>query len=336
LGRRHGVIALVFDPFDFTFQMPMGFFKISEDAVSGVVTGAGNAFDSAAEVEVEPLNEVNNFCNFCSVFGGRFSSAAFTVANHHVVIHDTSISPHGADNLVRGCTVIARRRTTLNCMSDQRSMWSGGTLAHIGSGAYDFAVEREWLAKPAGAALWGTDTRMLYDSIRTIGELPDGSAVLDVPCGGGVALRGLRPAQGVRYVAADISTDMLNRARSRAAALGREDIEFVEADIERMPFDDNEFDLCVCFNGLHCVPNPAAAVHEIARCLKPGGRLVGDSVVRGAGLRQDLAIGVFRRAGAFGVGGTVDELRGWLTDAGLRVDRLQRSGALAHFTATGT
>jgi len=215
-------------------------------------------------------------------------------------------------------------------------MWSGGPLAHIGSGAYDFAAEREWLARPAGAALWGTDTRMLYDSIRTIGELPDGSAVLDVPCGGGVALRGLRPGQGVRYVAADISTDMLNRARDRAAALGRDDVEFVEADIERMPFDDNEFDLCVSFNGLHCVPDPAAAVREIARCLKPGGRLVGDAVVRGAGLRQDLAIGVFRRAGAFGVGGTVDELRGWLTEAGLKVDRLQGSGALAYFTATGT
>jgi SAM-dependent methyltransferase len=213
-------------------------------------------------------------------------------------------------------------------------MWSGGALARIGSGAYDFAVEREWLARPAGLALWGTDTRMLYDSIRTIGELPDGSAVLDVPCGGGVALRGLRPGQSVRYVAADISTDMLARARARAAALGLEGIEFVEADIERMPFDDNEFDLCVSYNGLHCLPDPGAAVREIARCLKPGGRLVGDSVVRGAGLRQDLAIIVFRRAGAFGVGGTVDELRGWLTDARLRIDRLESSGAVAYFTAT--
>jgi SAM-dependent methyltransferase len=221
-------------------------------------------------------------------------------------------------------------------MAEQRSIWKGGTLARIGTGGYDFAVEREWLAMPAGLALWGTDTRMLYDSIRTLGELPDGSAVLDVPCGGGVALRGLRRGQSVRYVAADLSTDMLARARARAAALGRDDIEFVEADIERMPFDDNEFDLCVSYNGLHCLPDPAAAVREIARCLKPGGRLLGDSVVRGAGSRQDLAITVFRRAGAFGVGGTVDELRCWLADASLRVDRLECSGAVAHFTATVT
>jgi SAM-dependent methyltransferase len=219
-------------------------------------------------------------------------------------------------------------------MPEQRSIWSGGAVGRVGGGAYDFAVEHERLARPAGLALWGTDTRMLYDSIRTIGELPQGSAVLDVPCGGGVALRGLRPGQSLRYVAADISTDMLDRARARAAALGRDDIEFVEADIERMPFEDNEFDLCLSFNGLHCLPDPPAAVREIARCVKPGGRLVGDSVVRGAGWRQDLAIGFFRRAGVFGVGGTVDDLNGWLTDAGLKVDRLERSGGLAHFTAT--
>jgi SAM-dependent methyltransferase len=207
-------------------------------------------------------------------------------------------------------------------------------VAGWGGGAYDFAVEHEWLARPAGFALWGTDTRMFYDSFRTIGELPNGSAVLDIPCGGGVALRGLRPGQSLRYVAADLSTDMLARARTRAATLRRDDVEFVEADIERMPFDDNEFDLCVSFNGLHCLPDPAAAVREIARCVRPGGRLVGDSLVRGAGLRQDLALRVGRRAGVFGASGTVDELRDWLVDADLKVDRLDLSGAIAHFTAT--
>lgn len=222
-------------------------------------------------------------------------------------------------------------------MTDQRSMWGERTVVdRIGGAVYDYAVEREWLARPAGLAFWGTDTRVLYDRIRLIGDLPDGSAALDVPCGGGLALRGLRSDQRVRYVAADISTDMLARARRRAADLGRFDIEFIEADIERMPFGDKEFDLCVSFSGLHCLPRPAAAVREIARCLKPGGRLVGDMVVRGAGLRQDLAIRAFRRAGAFGAGGTIDELHRWLTDAGLTVDQVQPSGAVAHFTATAT
>ena len=88
---------------------------------------------------------------------------------------------------------------------------------------------------------------------------------------------------------------------------------------------DGEFDLCLCFNGLHCLPDPAAAVREIARCLASGGRLIGDTVVRGAGLRQAMIIGAFRRAGLFGSGGTADDLHHWLTDARLRVDRLTTS-----------
>lgn len=219
-------------------------------------------------------------------------------------------------------------------MPDTRMNWSEETIGRIGGGIYDFGVEREWFARPAGLAMWGTDSRLLFDNISTIGELPDASAVLDIPCGGGLALRGLRPSQRVRYVAADISSDMLARARRRASALHRHDIEFVEADIERMPFDNNEFDMCVSFNGLHCLPDPGAAVREIARCLKPGGRLIGDAAVRGAGRRQDALIAVFQRVGMFGPGGTADDLRRWLTDAGLRVDRTQQSGAAVHFAAT--
>lgn len=220
-------------------------------------------------------------------------------------------------------------------MTGRPTQWGQRTLAdRVTVAVYAFGVERAWIARPAGYALWGTDANRFYDATGVLGELPDGAAVLDIPCGGGVALRGLRPGQQLRYVAADISPDMLTRARRRAGQLGLDHIEFRAADIEAMPFADGEFDLCVSFNGLHCLPDPAAAVAEIARCLKPGGRLVGDSVVRGAGWRHDRVIDVFRRAGAFGVGGTIDELRGWLTDAGLTIESLEPSGAVVHFTAT--
>jgi hypothetical protein len=72
----------------------------------------------------------------------------------------------------------------------------------------------------------------------------------------------------------------------------------------------------------------------MARCVRPGGRIVGDTIVRGAGLRQDVAIGMFRRAGLFGPGGTVAAVERWLDGAGLRIDRLHMSGAVVHFAAT--
>ena len=88
------------------------------------------------------------------------------------------------------------------------------------------------------------------------------------------------------------------------------------------------------FNGLHCLPDPALAVREIARCLKPGGRLVGDTIVLRAGAAQDLAISAFRRSGPVRARRHGGDVEHWLTDAGLRVDRLDRSGAVAHFAAT--
>jgi SAM-dependent methyltransferase len=206
--------------------------------------------------------------------------------------------------------------------------WATGRLPAV---VYDFGVQHDWLARPVGALLWGTDTRELYATIRTLGALPAGTAVLDVPCGGGLALRGLR--RNVRYVAADISPTMLARTRRQAGRLGI-DIEAVEADITRLPFADNEFDLCVSFNGLHCMPDPALAVREMTRCLKPGGRLIGDTIVSRAGRRQDLVLTAFRRSGLFGPGGTATDVERWLTDAGLNIDRLEHSGAVTRFAAT--
>ena len=52
----------------------------------------------------------------------------------------------------------------------------------------------------------------LKGDIARLAEAPDGTVILDVPCGGGVAFRGLRPGQRVRYVAADLSPVMLGRA----------------------------------------------------------------------------------------------------------------------------
>ena len=124
--------------------------------------------------------------------------------------------------------------------------------------------------------------------------------ILDVPCGGGVAFRGLRPGQRVRYVAGDLSPVMLRRARAEAKRRELDQIEFIEADVEALPFDDASFDLCVSYTGLHCFPDPAVAISEIARVLRPGGVLRGTMVIRRAGLRQDALVRLSQAAGVFG------------------------------------
>ena len=217
-------------------------------------------------------------------------------------------------------------------MPNPSRAWEAG---HPWASVYDFFVERESLARVAGRLAFGTDTRLLYDAIDALGELPAGSAVLDIPVGGGVALRGLRPGQGIRYVAADISPDMLQRAERAAKERGVEDqVEVRSADVEQLPFANGEFDRVLSFAGLHCFPHPRKAVLEIARVLRPGGDFTGSVFLTGTGLRYRPAIVGGRLAGVMGPSGTRDDLERWLRDAGLRNVRIELSGAIGYFSAT--
>jgi SAM-dependent methyltransferase len=213
---------------------------------------------------------------------------------------------------------------------DTRERWRSGWLEAT---VYDSVVEHERLAGVLGRLIWGTDTSAFYRDIARLAEEPDGTVILDVPCGGGVAFRGLRPGQRVRYVAADLSPVMLGRARAEAKCRDLDQIEFVEADIEALPFDDASFDLCVSYTGLHCFPDPATAVSEIARVLRPGGVLRGTAIVKRAGLRQDAFVRLYQVAGVFGPSCTSDELETWLAEAGMLDLSTRSDGALTYFSA---
>jgi ubiquinone/menaquinone biosynthesis C-methylase UbiE len=174
----------------------------------------------------------------------------------------------------------------------------------------------------------------MFADIARLAEVPVGVSVLDIPCGGGLAFRGLGTGQDVRYVAADISPYMLQRARREASRRGVQDaIEFVEADVTALQFADASFDLCVTYNGLHCLPVPRAALAELVRVLRPGGILRGTSCVTGGGPRQDALIAMLRRARVFGNTPHAGEIEAWLMEFGLDVVLFERSGAVEFFEA---
>jgi ubiquinone/menaquinone biosynthesis C-methylase UbiE len=165
-----------------------------------------------------------------------------------------------------------------------------------------------------------------------LGEAADGTAILDLACGGGIAFRGIRPGQQVNYVAADVSSLMLKRASKQADRRGIDQIEFVQADAEHLAFRDGSFDLVVTYNSLHCFPDPAAGLKEMVRVLRPGGRLRGTTLILGAGRRYDRRMRAIRAAGLFGPGGTADEYAAWLGGAGLTGVEVNCSGAIAYLS----
>jgi SAM-dependent methyltransferase len=216
-------------------------------------------------------------------------------------------------------------------MSGVSANWRRG---HPWAAVYDFFVEREALSRPAARLLFGTDTRLLYDGVRAIETVPAGGAILDIPCGGGVALRGLRPGHDVRYVAADIAPAMLERTAEAARRRGLGQVETTSADVEDLQFADGEFDLCLSFAGLHCFPHPDVATREIGRVLKPGGRFVGSVFLTDGGARYRPLVVAGRAGGVMGPSGSFRDLERWLGDAGLGDAEIQRSGAIAYFEAT--
>ena len=97
-------------------------------------------------------------------------------------------------------------------------------------------------------------------------------SVLEVGVGTGLTLAGY-PADS-RVVGIDLSTDMLERARTRAAAMPQRQVALQVMNAERMEFADDSFDCVTVPYVLSVTPHPARLVHEIRRVCKSGGAIL--------------------------------------------------------------
>ncbi len=196
---------------------------------------------------------------------------------------------------------------------------------------YSAYMERPRLNRSIARVFWGGDTRPYYESMKAVGEVPAGGTIVDCPCGAGPAFRAIPTGSDINYIAADLSPAMLRRARIRAEKHGLHEIRFVETDATAIPVADGSADLFLSYWGLHCFPDPQGAIEEVARVLRPGGRLVGCCFVRGDSLRQRLQLKPHTTD--FGPLCTEPELLDWLAQAGLREVSSSRSGLFMFFEA---
>ena len=111
---------------------------------------------------------------------------------------------------------------------------------------------------------------MRDDAIGRI-QLSPSAIVADVGTGTGFVARGLAPRVG-RVLGFDQAPEMLEIARRNLADVGN--VEFIEAPGDDLPLPDGTLDAVFANMYLHHAPDPAAAIAEMARVLKPGGTLV--------------------------------------------------------------
>ncbi|WP_414688936.1 methyltransferase domain-containing protein [Mycobacterium sp.] len=145
------------------------------------------------------------------------------------------------------------------------------------------------VAKNTGAiqAVWASPIgSFLYDNAQALGrrfiaawqlpidwlDIPRGGVALDVGAGPGSITASLAHAAGPEGFAlgVDISEPMLTRA---VRAVAGPQVGFLRADAQRLPLRDETIDAAVSIAALQLIPDPVAALSEIARVLRPGGRV---------------------------------------------------------------
>ena len=109
----------------------------------------------------------------------------------------------------------------------------------------------------------------------SLGRLEPGERVADLGCGAGTDT--LVAAQMVgrdgSVTGIDMTPEMLAKARTAQGELGVTNVDFVEGEIERLPFEDGTVDVVISNGVIDLVPDKDAVFAEIFRVLKPGGRI---------------------------------------------------------------
>jgi len=125
-------------------------------------------------------------------------------------------------------------------------------------------------------ALWQAQLAPARDALLAWAALQPGESVVDVACGTGVVA--LRAADAVgpsgRVVGVDISGRMVEAAATTAACRGVRHASFARMDAESLVLPDASFDVALCALGLMYVANAGAALREMHRVVRPGGRVL--------------------------------------------------------------
>mgnify|MGYP006291194739 FL=1 len=115
-----------------------------------------------------------------------------------------------------------------------------------------------------------------------MGELESGEKVVDIGCGAGIdsLIAGQMVGHDGQVIGVDMTESMLKKARRGRRKADMDQVEFREGQAENLPVKDNVADVVISNGVFNLVPDKRQAVQEMARVLKPGGRLqMGDILV---------------------------------------------------------
>src|SRR5512136_1901680 len=152
--------------------------------------------------------------------------------------------------------------------------------------------------------------------------LKPGEVVVDLGCGGGldVFLAAAKVGPAGKAIGIDMTPEMIDRARQNAAkaagGIPIANVEFHLATIDKLPLSDASVDCVISNCVINLAPDKRAVFREIARVLKPGGRLAVSDLVLKKPLPPAIADDVMAYVGCIAGAISVEEYRNGLLEAG--------------------
>lgn len=152
-----------------------------------------------------------------------------------------------------------------------------------------------------------------------------GETVLDVGSGSGTDsfLAALHTGPKGQVIGVDMTDAQLEKARRLAGEGGFNQVEFRRGFVEKLPVDDDAVDVVISNGVINLCPDKAVVFREIARALRPGGRLALADIVTDTQLPHGIKCDAALWASCIGGAMQVDDYRATMEDAGLAVDEVR-------------
>jgi SAM-dependent methyltransferase len=149
-------------------------------------------------------------------------------------------------------------------------------------------------------------------------HLRPGEVVVDLGCGGGldIFLASSKVGPEGRAIGIDMTPEMIERARRNAAKGDYTNVEFHLATIDKLPLEDNSVDCVISNCVINLAPDKQAVFREIARVLKPGGRLAVSDIALKKELPSEVSTDLLAYVGCIAGAILIEDYKSGLIEAG--------------------
>jgi len=195
---------------------------------------------------------------------------------------------------------------------------ASSSLSNDHAGVRDVAQAFGYSAEELASIPAGSNMGLSCGNPTATANLRPGEVVVDLGSGGGldVFLAAQKVGPTGKAIGIDMTPEMLDRARANARRQGLSNVEFHEATIDKLPLADGSVDCVISNCVINLAPDKGAVFREIARVLKPGGRLAVSDIALKKPLPPEVGTDVMAYVGCIAGAILIDEYVSGLKAAG--------------------